>query len=85
MITLYGADRPGLVFGVSEAVASTGSNITDLRTRRFNSGRALYSLYVDVQLAPGRARDDLAARMTAVSRRFGVEIRLDDVPGADGL
>lgn len=85
MVTVYGADRPGIVNHVTSAIAKTGSNIIDLRTKRFNSSNALYSLFMDVQLAPGQSRDSLAAALGAVARRCSVEVQVQDVVHVDGL
>ena len=40
VLTVYGADHPGIVHAVSAALAERGVNITDLRTRRTGAERA---------------------------------------------
>ena len=44
VITVYGADHPGIVHGVSAALAERGVNITGLETRL--AGAAASPLYV---------------------------------------
>jgi glycine cleavage system transcriptional repressor len=62
-LVVYGADRPGIVFRVTEAASRHGINITDLRTRVTGSA-PVYSLIMEVEIGSeaGAAafRDDLA-------------------------
>ena len=61
-LVVYGADRPGIVFHVTEAAARHALNITDLRTR-VTAPAPVYSLIMELE-APGELavqgfRDDL--------------------------
>ena len=61
-LVVYGADRPGIVFHVTQAAARHELNITDLRTR-VTGPTPVYSLIMEVE-APSDAaaaafRDDL--------------------------
>jgi glycine cleavage system transcriptional repressor len=61
-LVVYGADRPGIVFHVTEAAARHGLNITDLRTRV--TGRVpVYSLIMELEVpsdvVASAFRDDL--------------------------
>jgi glycine cleavage system transcriptional repressor len=61
-LVVYGADRPGIVFHVTEAAARHALNITDLRTR-VTGPTPVYSLIMELE-APGELavqgfRDDL--------------------------
>ena len=54
VLTVYGADRPGIVHDTASALASLGVNITDLRTRRTGDpGSPLYTLMVEVAVPEG--------------------------------
>ncbi len=57
MVSVHGADRPGIVHRVGAAIAAAGGNITDLSTRLAGD---LYVLVAEVDL-PGRRRAALAA------------------------
>ncbi|MDQ4145353.1 MAG: ACT domain-containing protein [Actinomycetota bacterium] len=68
MVSVYGADRPGIVFRVAEVLASSGSNITDLTSRLIGSDdQPVYAVMMEVALedesstgaALERLRDDL--------------------------
>jgi glycine cleavage system transcriptional repressor len=61
-LVVYGADRPGIVFHVTEAAARHALNITDLRTR-VTGPTPVYSLIMEIEapneLAVQAFRDDL--------------------------
>lgn len=63
-LVVYGADRPGIVFHVTDAAARHGLNITDLRTR-VTGTVPVYSLIMELEvpneLVAQAFRDDLAA------------------------
>ena len=71
VVSVHGADRPGIVHRVTAAVARAGGNITDLSTRLAGG---MYVLVADVDL-PGTP-DGLGAELTVVSAELGVEARL---------
>jgi glycine cleavage system transcriptional repressor len=51
VITVYGADHPGIVHAVSAALAEHGVNITDLQTKLAGSGASpLYVMMLEVEL-----------------------------------
>jgi glycine cleavage system transcriptional repressor len=56
-VTLYGADRPGLVAGVARELASAGANITDLSCRLAGE---LYVMTLDVDAATEPRLADVA-------------------------
>lgn len=54
MIAVYGADQPGIVFRVTEALAAAGVNITDLTSRVIGEPEApVYAVMLEVVLPPG--------------------------------
>ena len=54
VLTVYGADRPGIVHDAASTLASLGVNITDLRTRRTGDPDSpLYTLMVEVSVPEG--------------------------------
>jgi len=67
-VSVYGADRPGIVHRVAEVLAGLGINIVDLTTRVIGKAdRPVYAMFLDVtvpggiQLAP--ALDALAGEL----------------------
>ncbi len=69
-VSLYGADRPGIVHRVSAALAAAGANITDLTTRVVgDDARPVYAMFLDVTAPPGTAVD---AALAEVADELGV-------------
>jgi glycine cleavage system transcriptional repressor len=71
VVSVHGADRPGIVHRVAAAIAEAGGNITDLSTRLAGD---LYVLVAEVDL-PG-ASDTLARQLSALGGELGVDAHL---------
>lgn len=69
LLSVHGADRPGIVSGLTGVVAAAGGNITDLVTRL---GTGLYVLVAEVELPAGTDVEALGARIAAEAQRLGV-------------
>lgn len=72
-ISVYGADHPGIVHGVAEALARHDVNVVDLSTRVVGDD-PLYVMLLDVTLPPSvdeAALDELLAR---AGRELGVDV-----------
>jgi glycine cleavage system transcriptional repressor len=71
VISVHGADRPGIVHRVAAAIAGAGGNITDLSTRL---GGGLYVLVAEVDLPgdPGA----LTSALEAIGTDLGVDAHL---------
>ena len=79
IITVYGADHPGIVHAAARAVADAGANITDLNTRLSeDEGSALYVLMMEVAAAPERA-GALRGALETAGREEGVEVTLREL------
>ena len=73
VLTVHGADRPGIVSAVTRVIADAGGNITDLTTRLSGT---LYLLVAEVDLPSGTDTRRLTDRLTAVGRELGVHASL---------
>ncbi len=84
VVTIYGADHPGILAAVSAVLAEREVNITDLSTRLV--GEDDEPLYVVVMEVAGPALDDhmLRATLAPVASEQGVEIAVNAV-AADAL
>jgi glycine cleavage system transcriptional repressor len=71
LLSVHGADRPGIVSAVTRVVADVGGNITDLTTRL--SGE-LYVLVAEVDVPTGVDVDVLSERLAEVGRSLGVDV-----------
>ena len=78
MLTVYGADHPGIVAAVAGALAEREVNITDLQTRLAGD---VYVMFLELALPAGT---DIADAIGAVGRAQGVEVSLREL-GQDAL
>jgi glycine cleavage system transcriptional repressor len=69
VVTVHGADRPGIVSAVAERVAAVGGNITDLTTRLAGG---LYILGAEVDLPAGTDIEALEVALHEAAERLGV-------------
>ena len=69
VVTVHGADRPGIVSAVAAEVAAVGGNITDLTTRLAGG---LYILGAEVDLPGDTDLEALEASLRATADRLGV-------------
>lgn len=76
IVSVYGADHPGIVAAMSRAVADLGVNILDLSSRVVGDP-AIYVLGLEVELPAGMSAADLSARLDPVARAQGVELAIE--------
>ena len=75
VVTVYGADHPGIVHAVSTALAARAASITDLATRLVGEeGEPLYAMMMEVAVPAGVEADQLAEDLAAVGREQGLEV-----------
>lgn len=75
VLSVYGADHPGIVHGMAVALAEQGANIVDLSARVVGDP-PLYVLGIEVEHAEG-AEDGLRGALVEVARENGVEMTLE--------
>ena len=79
VITVYGADHPGIVRSVAGSLAERAVNITDLTTKLSGSGEAaLYVMLIEVEIPEGGA-EELRTALEAVGERAAVEVSLGEL------
>jgi glycine cleavage system transcriptional repressor len=77
LISVYGADRPGIVFRISEALARAGINITDVHTHRSAAGGpSLYLMLLEVEAPARLSAEALEQRLKKLGKTLGVEVSL---------
>ncbi len=73
-VTVYGADRPGIVHRFAASLAERGANIDDLTTRVIgDAARPVYAMLLDVSLPPGVDAAAVQADLEAVAAELGVD------------
>lgn len=73
LLSVHGADRPGIVSAVTAEVAAAGGNITDLSTRLTGE---LYVLLAEVDLPETAGVDALSSRLREVAEGLDIEASL---------
>lgn len=71
VVSVHGADHPGILAAVTQVLADAGANVCDLQTRLAQS---LYVMVMDVAVPPGV--EDLEERLQAVAAEQDVTITL---------
>lgn len=78
IISLYGADHPGIVNAAASALAERGITITGLETKLAGENDSLYMMLIEI--AAGDAEiGELEAEMRAVADRAGLDISLREI------
>lgn len=77
VLTVYGADHPGIVAGISATLAELGVNITDLETRLAPAGASpLYMMVMELVLGTAPAEHvEAALRETAERAQVDFSLR----------
>jgi len=78
VLSVYGADRPGIVAEATAALAERGVNVSDLTTRVLDGERSVYAMLLEVALPPaGSAAQALAADLRRALE--GVEVSVSEL------
>lgn len=77
VLTVYGADHPGIVAAVTGALAGLGVNITDLSTRL--AGGDLYVMVIELGIAGDGGVEAVEAALAEVGASSGVEVSLREL------
>jgi len=75
VLTVYGADRPGIVHGVAALLAERGVNITDLETRVTGAADPVYVMVIELALR-GLPGDELESELGRVADELEVDVSL---------
>jgi glycine cleavage system transcriptional repressor len=72
-VSVYGADRPGIVHRVASVLAEDGVNIVDLTTRIIGEAeRPVYAMFLDVTLPDSLDAGEWQQRLSALAKELGV-------------
>lgn len=75
IISVYGADKPGILYGVSDHLARHSINITDLRTNTLaREGVPVYVMILEVDVPPETDWELVNAELTEICRRLAVDV-----------
>ena len=77
VLSVYGADKPGIVFKVAELLSRRAVNMLDLDTRLVGrAGRPIYAMLLEVQLPEGLPETQLREDLDALGRELLVDTSL---------
>jgi glycine cleavage system transcriptional repressor len=76
ILSVYGADHPGIVHGFARALADRAANVVDL-TARLVGDPPIYALGMEIELPPGLDAASLEAALAPVAEEHGVEMTLE--------
>ncbi len=73
MVSVYGSDKPGIVYGVSKAFADNSINIIDLRTRVTKADNPLYVMIMEISVPVEIEEKQLNELLEATCSKLGVD------------
>ena len=81
IVTVYGADHPGIVHAATSALAERGVDITDLSTKLAGEGGGdgeppIYMLAMEIAPPAGVGEEEISAALARVAEEQGVEVSL---------
>jgi glycine cleavage system transcriptional repressor len=72
VVTVYGADKPGILARTSATLADAGANITNLSSRLVGHTEPVYVLEIEVEVQDDA--DAVEARVNDLAREVGVDV-----------
>jgi len=80
VISVYGGDRPGIVYRVAEHLSAAGVNITDLSSRVIGSETSrVYALMLEVAAGPEMTRAVLEDDLAELRQELGVDFSVNEI------
>lgn len=80
LISVYGSDKPGIVYPVVKELGDRQINITDLNTKLVGSPeRPVYVMMIEAVLPPDIPLEKVAAVMAELKERLQVDISVRDI------
>ncbi len=80
MVSVYGSDRPGIVFRVAGELAEQGINITDMNTKLIGTREEpVYVLMLEAALPDGASIEDVTRLLEKLKKELNVEIGVRSV------
>jgi len=80
ILSVYGADKPGIVYKVSKYLASNKINITDVQTSISSvGGKNTYIMFLEVELPEKTALEEVKIELMKVAETLGVSVSINPV------
>ena len=68
------ADKPGIVWQISEALAAAGVNISDLATHVVGDQEPVYVMILEVDVPPGGDPEAIGSALKVIGSELGVDV-----------
>jgi glycine cleavage system transcriptional repressor len=79
VISVYGADKPGIVSGVTRKLAQLGVNITDVQTKRTSEKQSIFIMVLEVTVPPSLSAERLTAELKSTATTLAVDLSVREV------
>ncbi|KIE43738.1 glycine cleavage system transcriptional repressor [Geobacter anodireducens] len=80
MLSVYGSDKPGIVYRVTRELAGRGINITDLNTKLVGkAGEPVYVMMIEAALPEEISVDQVSAMLEEIRKELNVEISVRSI------
>jgi len=79
VISVYGADKPGIVSGITRKLAALGGNITDVQTSRTSEKQSIFIMILEARVPKSLKADHLTRELQAVAEHLAVDISVREV------
>ena len=79
VISVYGADKPGIVSGVTRKLAELGVNITDVQTKRTSDKQSVFIMVLEVTVPPSLTGERLNQELKATAASLNVDLSVQEV------
>lgn len=74
VLSVYGGDKPGILAGVTAALAEVGANVTDLETRLLSADEdPVYAMVMELSLGGDATEAVVAEAVATVAGQLGVD------------
>jgi glycine cleavage system transcriptional repressor len=83
VISLYGADKPGIVYSISKYLASNKVNITDVQTSIIGLKDKVYIMLLEIQLPKNLTIDNIKSQMKVLSKELNVFISVNQADSSE--
>lgn len=80
IISVYGADRPGIVAGITRVLADLGANITDVQTTStISDGKDIFVMILEVAVPDNLVGERFSSQLIDEGKRLGVDIAIQQI------
>lgn len=76
VLTVYGGDKPGILYRTCSMLAQDRVNITDLNSRLVGDKEPVYALILELEVPPEVNVGDLESRVRTDTAELGVDVTL---------